>query len=140
MEPHDLYDATLRDRAVRAALGQAPFDVLITGGQLVDLITGGIRAADIGMVGPMITSVHAPGARADAVEVVNVAGGFLSPGLIDMHMHVESSMITAAAYAAQVVPRGVTTVVWDPHELANTCGVAGVDYALNSAKGLALRT
>lgn len=60
MEPHDLHDAELRDRAVRAALGQAPFDVLITGGQLVDLITGCIRPADVGLVGPMIASVHPP--------------------------------------------------------------------------------
>jgi adenine deaminase len=139
MEPLDLHDADLRDRAVRAALGQMPFDVLITGGQLVDLITGCIRAADVGLVGPMIASVHAPGARRDAGETVDVAGGFLSAGLIDMHMHVESSMITAAAYAALVVPRGVTTVVWDPHELGNACGLAGVNYALTSAKGLGLR-
>lgn len=140
MEPHDLHDAELRDRAVRAALGQAPFDVLITGGQLVDLITGCIRPADVGLVGPMIASVHPPAARADANQTIDVAGGFLSPGLIDMHMHVESSMITAAAYATQVVPRGVTTVVWDPHELGNACGLAGVEYALNSARGLGLRT
>jgi adenine deaminase len=54
-------------------------------------------------------------------------------------MHIESSMVTPAQYAAAVVPRGVTTVVWDPHEFANTCGVAGIDYAIEAARNLPLR-
>ncbi|MCX8999575.1 amidohydrolase family protein [Rhizobiaceae bacterium BDR2-2] len=138
-EPFDLADPALRRRAVAAARGAAPFDRLVTGGTLVDMVTGERRAADIGLVGPLIASVHAPGSRSDATSFVDAAGGFVAPGLIDTHMHVESSMITPATYADAVVPRGVTTAVWDPHEFGNVHGVAGVDWAVEATRGLPLR-
>jgi adenine deaminase len=138
-EPFDLADPTLRLRAVAAARGDAPFDRLVTGGILLDMATGEQRAADIGIVGPLIASVHAPGARTDAAETIDASGGYVSPGLIDTHMHVESSMVTPATYADAVVARGVTTVVWDPHEFGNVHGVAGVDHAIAATRGLPLR-
>ncbi|UAX97750.1 amidohydrolase family protein [Ensifer adhaerens] len=133
-------DATLRTRAVAAARGDAPFDVLISGGTLVDVVTGELRPADVGVVGSLIASVHEPGARSDAVTVVDATGAFVSPGLIDTHMHVESSMVTPATYANAVLPRGVTTVVWDPHEFGNVNGVAGVRWAADASRDLPLRT
>ncbi|WP_077964304.1 adenine deaminase [Ensifer adhaerens] len=139
-QPQDLMDAALRTRAVAAARGAGPFDVLISGGTLVDVVTGELRPADIGLVGPLIASVHETGARSDAVTVIDASGAFISPGLIDTHMHVESSMVTPAAYANAVLPRGVTTVVWDPHEFGNVNGVAGVRWAADAIRGLPLRT
>ncbi len=139
-EPHDLDDADLRTRAVAAARGDAPFDVLIAGGTLVDVVTGELRAADVGVVGPLIASVHGRGVRLDAATVIDVDGSFVAPGLIDTHMHVESSMVTPAAYAAAVVPRGVTTIVWDPHEFGNVLGLPGVRWAIDAARDLPLRT
>lgn len=140
-KPLDLADPALRLRAVAvaAARGDAPFDLLVTGGMLLDMATGERRAADIGIVGPLIASVHAPGARSDATETTDASGGFVSPGLIDTHMHVESSMVTPATYADAVLAHGVTTVVWDPHEFGNVHGVAGVDYAIEATRGLPLR-
>jgi adenine deaminase len=132
-------DPCLRDRAVAAARGDAHFDILIVGGTLVDVVTGELRPADIGIVGPMIASVHARGARSDAAKTVDATGTFLSPGLIDTHMHVESSMVTPATYAETVVPRGVTTVVWDPHEFANVFGIDGVAWSVEAVKSLPLR-
>jgi adenine deaminase len=132
-------EPALRDRAVWAAQGKAPFDILITGGTLVDVVTGELRPADIGIVGPLIASVHAQGARSDAKEIIDAAGTFVSPGLIDTHMHIESSMVAPAVYAESVVARGVTTVVWDPHEFANVCGVDGVCWAVEAVKSLPLR-
>ncbi len=139
-QPRDLMDAALRSRAVAAARGAEPFDVLISGGTLVDVVTGELRPADIGLVGSLIASVHEPGARSDAVTVVDATGAFVSPGLIDTHMHVESSMVTPANYANAVLPRGVTTVVWDPHEFGNVNGVAGVRWAADASRDLPLRT
>lgn len=139
-QPQDLMDAALRSRAVAAARGAEPFDVLISGGTLVDVVTGEFRPADIGLVGSLIASVHEPGARSDAVTVVDATGAFVSPGLIDTHMHVESSMVTPATYANAVLPRGVTTVVWDPHEFGNVNGVAGVRWAADASRDLPLRT
>ncbi len=138
-EPADLNDDALRARAVAAARGDAAFDVLITGGTLVDVVTGELRAADIGIVGPLIASVHEPASRSDAAQLFDASGAFVSPGLIDTHMHIESSMITPAAYAAAVVARGVTTIVWDPHEFGNVHGVEGVRWAAKSIENLPLR-
>lgn len=132
--------APIRARAVHAARGRAPFDLLLTGGRVVDVATGEIRAADLGLVGPLIASVHAPGTRTDAVEVHDLDGLFLSPGFIDSHLHYESSLMAPADYASVVVPAGTTTCVWDPHELANVLGLSGVRWAIEASRGLPLRT
>ncbi len=139
-EPMDLNDPALRARAVAAARGDAPFDVLIKGGQILDVVTGLLRGGDIGLVGPLIASVHSPSSRSDATETIDGSGTIIAPGLIDTHMHIESSMVTPSAYAAAVVPRGVTTVVWDPHEFGNVHGLDGVRWAIEASRDLPLRT
>ena len=138
-EPGDLNSRALRDRAVAAARGDAAFDLLITDADIFDATTGEIRPADIGIVGPLIASVHSTGSREDAEKILNAAGAIVSPGLIDSHMHIESSMVTPSTYAQAVVPRGVTSVVWDPHELGNVHGLAGVDWAIAATANLPLR-
>lgn len=138
-EPQDLNPAALRDRAVEAATGRAPFDILLTGGIVADVATGELRPADVGLVGPLIASVHPAGTRKDAARVIDLQGRILAPGLIDMHMHIESSMTTPRRYAEVVVPQGTTTVVWDPHEVGNVAGLPGVDWAIRAAQGLPLR-
>ena len=135
----DLDAPALRDRAVRAASGHAPFDVLIAGGTVADVATGELRAADIGLIGPLIASVHPPGSRTDAARTIDAAGRIVAPGLIDMHMHIESSMVTPRRYAETVVPQGTTTLCWDPHELGNVLGLAGVRWAVEASRGLPLR-
>jgi adenine deaminase len=135
----DLNAPGLRDRAVRAARGQERFETLITGGTLVDVATGELRAADIGLVGPLIASVHPPGSRRDAATMLDVTGRFVAPGLIDSHLHVESSMVTPRRYAETVVPQGTTTICWDPHEVGNVLGLEGVRWAIDTARDLPLR-
>ena len=138
MSQTDLDDPALRDRAVAAARGDAPFDILISGGRVACPVTHRLRAADVGIVGPLIASVHAPGPR-ETAERIDASGLTITPGLIDTHMHVESSMVTPATYAAAVLPRGVTTAVWDPHEFANVAGLDGLDYAAAEAEASPLR-
>ena len=135
----NLNDPALRSRAVQAAQGQAPFDLLITNGRLLDMVTGTTRDASVGVVGGLIASVHKPDIRHDARQTLDADGRHIVPGLIDTHMHIESSMVTPAEYAASVLPRGVTTVVWDPHEFANACGQAGIDYAIEAGRNVPLR-
>ena len=137
--PRDLDDPRLRDRAVAAARGDAPFDRMITGAEVADVALGELRRVDVGLVGPLVASVHPPGTRDDAVEVLDAAGLVLAPGLIDSHMHIESSMVIPETYAAAVLPRGTTTVVWDPHEFANVAGRAGMGYAVAAAAASPLR-
>ncbi len=136
---NEAVDPELRSRAVAAARGLGPFDVLLTGGTVVDVGTGELRPADVGFVGELIASVHPRGARTDAARVLDVTGRFVAPGFIDAHVHFESSMLTPGGYAEAVVPRGTTTVFADPHELANVAGVEGVRYAVESGRELPLR-
>ncbi len=135
----DLNAPALRDRAVRAARGVRAFDTLIVGGTLVDVATGELRAADIGLVGPLIASVHPPGSRFDAATTLDATGRFIAPGLIDSHLHIESSMVTPRRYAETVVPQGTTTICWDPHEVGNVLGLEGVRWAIETARDLPLR-
>src|ERR1700753_3128562 len=137
--PADLNHPGLRDRAVRAARGEAPFDLLITGGQVVDTALGEGRKAEVGLVGPLIASVHPRGARDDAAARFEAGGKFIAPGLIDTHLHIESSMVTPRRYAETVVPQGTTTNCWDPHEVGNVLGLEGVRWAIDTARDLPLR-
>ena len=138
-EPHDLHDQALRDRAVRAARGQEPFDVLLTGGMVADVATSELREADVGLVGPLIASVHPAGTRSDARECIALNGQIIAPGLIDSHLHIESSMVTPRRYAEVVVPQGTTTICWDPHEIGNVSGLDGLRWAIAATAGLPLR-
>ncbi len=133
-------DPATRARAVQAARSNAPFDLLLAGGTVVDVATGELRAADVGIVGPLIASVHPAGTRADAAFVEDISGRFLAPGFIDSHLHYESSLMAPADYAAVVVPAGTTTCAWDPHELANVLGLPGVRWAIEASRDLPLRT
>ena len=84
-------NAENRRRAVQAARGEIPFDLLLTDGYIVDRVTGEVRAADVGIVGEMIASVHPRASRTDAHQRQSLEGAYLSPGLIDTHVHLESS-------------------------------------------------
>jgi adenine deaminase len=135
----DDVEPQIRARAVAAAQGREPFDLLLTGGTVVDVGCGELRGSDVGIVGPIIASVHERGTRADALDVIDCEGRFVAPGFVDMHVHFESSMLTPGGYAEAVCPRGTTTVFIDPHELANVAGVAGVRYAVEASRGLPVR-
>ena len=127
-----------RRRAVQAARGEIPFDLLLTDAQIVDTVTGEIREADVGISGEWIASVHPRGQHMAAKEIHSLAGSYLSPGLIDTHVHLESSHLTPARYAQIVLAQGTTAVFWDPHELANVLGIEGVKYAVEASRDLPL--
>jgi adenine deaminase len=134
----EISEAT-RARAVRAAQGLEPFDLLLTGAEIVDVITGEVRAADVGLVGNMIASVHERDACSNALATHNLSGKTLVPGFIDSHVHIESSHLLPEHYAAAVIPQGTTTIYYDPHELANVLGIEGVRYAIEATRRLPLR-
>ncbi|MBF0468770.1 MAG: adenine deaminase [Desulfamplus sp.] len=71
----------------------------------------------------------------DALEIVDLQGMYIAPGFIDAHVHIESSMVTPAQFARGVVVHGTTTIIADPHEIANVMGIEGVDYMIRSAHG-----
>lgn len=131
--------AETRRRAVQAARGEMPFDLLLTHTRIVDMATGEIRDADVGIVGGLIASVHPRGSRRDAREAHDLNNRYLSPGLMDTHVHLESSHLLPARYAEIVLAQGTTAVFWDPHELANVLGIAGVRFAIEASRNLPLQ-
>ena len=131
--------AETRRRAVKAARGETPFDLLLTHTRVVDMATGEIRDADVGIVGSLIASVHPRGSRNDALETHDLNNQFLSPGLMDTHVHLESSHLLPARYAEIVLAQGTTAVFWDPHELANVLGIEGVRFAIEASRNLPLQ-
>lgn len=131
--------AETRRRAVQAARGEMPFDLLLTHTRIVDMATGEIRDADVGIVDGLIASVHPRGSRSDARETHDLNNRYLSPGLMDTHVHLESSHLLPARYAEIVLAQGTTAVFWDPHELANVLGIAGVRFAIEATRNLPLQ-
>ena len=140
MNRHDVSMPTLEQRRtlVDVAMGRAPADVVLRGAHVLDPFTREARPADVWVWAHWIAAVLPPGASdaPEASEVVTLDGGLLTPGLIDGHMHLESSLVTPARYAEAVLPRGVTGVVCDPHEVANVAGVEGVRWLLGRAEGV----
>jgi adenine deaminase len=123
-------------RLVDVAAGREPADTTLRGARVLDPFTGTARDADVHLAGRWIAAVVPPGddARPQGARGVDLDGGLLGPGLIDGHL--ESSLVAPARYAEAVLPRGVTGVVCDPHEVANVAGVAGVRWLLDRAAGL----
>jgi adenine deaminase len=95
-----------------------------------------VREADVAIAGDRIAAVgrDLPKGR----ETLEAGGRFVAPGLIDAHVHIESSMVAPGRFADAVLPHGTTTVVSDPHEIANVLGVAGVEWMLAASEGLDL--
>jgi len=122
-------------RLLAAARGDVPSDVLITGGRVINVFNGEIESVDVAIFGGRVAGI---GAGYRAKQIVDVKGSFVAPGFIDAHVHIESSLCTPAQFAAAVVPRGVTTAVADPHEIANVAGADGVRFMATNAKGLPL--
>ena len=127
--------------SVAAARGRAPLDLLISGARLVNVYTQEIYPAEIGIAGGVIVAVEPPGAgpRWQARQVIEARGKFALPGLVDTHVHIESSMMTPAGFAEAVLPLGTTTIVTDPHEIGNVLGLRGVRYMLEATRHLPLR-
>ncbi len=117
------------------ARGDRPADILLRGGRVVDVFSGTINHEDVAIHGTRIAGV---GHGYDADHIVDLDGAYIAPGLIDAHVHVESSMVTPPEFARAVVPRGTTTVVSDPHEIANVHGLTGIHYMLDASDGLPL--
>ena len=110
--------------------GVAPADLVLRGGLVFDLITGDLVPGDVAICGDTIVGVFD---HYDGQQVIDVAGQILVPGFIDTHLHIESSLVTPHEFDRCVAPRGVTTAICDPHEIANVCGLVGIQYFLDCA-------
>lgn len=126
--------APLADR-IDQGRGLVPADLVLKGGRIFDLITGDLVETDVAICGDTIVGVF--GAYSGRREI-DVSGRVLVPGFIDTHLHVESSLVTPHEFDRCVTPRGVTTAICDPHEIANVCGIKGIRYFLDAASQLVM--
>ncbi|HHY60731.1 MAG TPA: adenine deaminase, partial [Clostridia bacterium] len=116
------------------ALGREKAPLVLKNAKLVNVLSGEIYPADIAIGEGVIVGVGEYAGE----EEVDLAGRFVYPGLIDGHFHFESSMVCPEEFAAAVLPRGTTTVIADPHELANVWGAEGIRYFLEATENLPL--
>jgi adenine deaminase len=114
-----------------AARGDAPVDLLLVNARIVNVFSGRIVPGNIAVKQGYIVGFG----DYDTAATMDVQGRYLAPGFIDAHVHIESSMACVSEFARAVAPCGTTTVVADPHEIANVLGTAGIDYMLRSADG-----
>ncbi|MGB9627224.1 MAG: adenine deaminase [Thermodesulfobacteriota bacterium] len=119
---------------IKVASGQGEADLLIKNGRVVNVFTGEIEKKDIAIFDGVVIGFGDYKAK----TTIDVKGDFLCPGLIDGHLHLESSMVTIPQFAQAVLPHGTTTVVIDPHEIANVMEVEGIRFMARSAKGIPL--
>lgn len=120
----------LLEELVQVARGEVEVDLLLKNVQLVNVLSGQIHPADVAIHQDRIVGFGEYRAR----QVVDLEGRYLCPGFIDGHIHLESSMLRVAEFARVVVPQGTTTIVCDPHEIANVLGLDGIRYILESSK------
>ncbi len=110
--------------------GDKPVDLLLTHAKIINVFSGEIVEGDIAIAGGWIVGIG----DYQAVEIRDLSGRFVAPGFIDPHVHIESSMTCMSQFARAVVPHGTTTVVADPHEIANVFGILGIEYMLQSSE------
>ncbi len=121
-----------RKQAVRTALGMEEPDLVLKNARIVDVLGGGIYWGDVAIRDGVIAGIG----EYSAARTEDLGGRYLAPGLINAHCHVESSMATPQVYAMEELRWGVTTLVTDPHEIANVAGEEGIRFMLDASAGL----
>ncbi len=124
------------DNKIKAARGDRRADLLLKNANLINVLSGEIYPADVAIYGDTIVGIGGY----DAEREMDLGGKFLCPGFIDAHVHIESSMVVPPEFAKAVVPRGTTSVISDPHEIANVMGVEGIMLMAEMAGSIPLNT
>ena len=118
------------DELIAAARGETRADLLLKNARVVNVFSGEIQSGHVAVAKDRIVGIG----EYDAARIIDLKGAYLTPGFIDGHVHLESSMVTVPEYAKAVVPNGTTAVVADPHEIANVLGDEGIRYVIDASK------
>ncbi|OQY00640.1 MAG: adenine deaminase [Desulfobacteraceae bacterium 4572_130] len=118
------------ENKIDAAAGRRKADILFLNARIVNVFTGEIIKDHVAVKNGYFCGFG----KYDAKEEIDVKKMFLAPGFIDAHVHIESSMVTPYEFSRAVIPFGTTTVIADPHEIANVIGIKGIEYMIESAK------
>jgi adenine deaminase len=119
-----------RLKLITIARGDKPAAVLLKNANLVNVFTGEVYLTDIAIRRSRIVGI---GEGYEAEQVIDLGGKYVAPGFIDAHVHIESAMVTPREFAKAIIPHGVTSVVTDPHEIANVLGLEGISFMLDQA-------
>ena len=118
---------------IEVARGLKPADLILSNARVVNVFNGEIEKGNVAIYGSLIAGI---GDYHLALEIIDIKGKYVLPGLINGHTHVESSMLDIEQYASAVVPHGTLGVVTDLHEIANVSGISGIDYILGASRRL----
>ncbi|KAA3511789.1 adenine deaminase [Agrobacterium vitis] len=118
------------ERRIDQGVGRETADIVLKGGRFFDLVTGDLVESDIAICGDTIVGTCG---TYQGREEIDISGKIVVPGFIDTHLHIESSLVTPHEFDRCVLPYGVTTVICDPHEIANVLGTEGIEFFLESA-------
>ncbi len=118
------------DEIIKSARGEKEADILLTNVRIINVFSGEIVDGDIAVAGGYIVGFGSYPAK----RTVNMEKRFVCPGFIDSHFHIESSMTCITEFARAVIPFGTTTIIADPHEIANVLGADGINYMLQSSE------
>lgn len=121
-------------KRIDVAARRSPADLVIKNGRIVNVFTREIITDTIAIVEGYIAGIG----DFDGLETIDASGKYVVPGFIDGHVHIESAMVTPAEFANVVLPHGVTTIIADPHEIANVSGIEGIEFMLNASEGISL--
>jgi len=127
-------EVEMLQRRIRVAWGKEPGDRRLTGGQVVNVFTSRVEPANVLLADGWIAGVGPY--ELTARETIDVRGQIVMPGLIDSHMHLESTLLTPAELARLVVPHGTTATLSDSHEVGNVLGVPGIELLIAASEGL----
>lgn len=119
---------------IDTAAGRNTADIVIKNCRIVDVLNGSIIEGDIAIIRGLIAGIG----NYEGREEIDAKGKYAVPGFIDSHIHIESAYVSPEEIGRLLVPHGATTIIADPHEIVNVCGIRGLDYMLQAAKGTAL--
>jgi adenine deaminase len=119
-------------RLIAVARGDEPADLVFRGGRVINVFSRTVLQRDLAVTDGFVVGLGDYQGR----EIVDVSDQYLLPGLIEGHLHVESTLLTPAGLARAVVGRGTSVLIGDPHEIVNVNGLAGLDYMLDASQGL----
>ena len=130
-----------RSRLMKAALQEIPCDLTVSNVRYLNIFTGEIYPAQVDILDGVVVRVREEGQETacPSREIYDGKDAYLIPGFIDVHMHVESTMMIPEQLSRAVLPWGTTTICTDPHEIGNVMGIEGVEFMLENAKKSALR-
>ncbi|MDD5703965.1 MAG: amidohydrolase family protein, partial [Dehalococcoidales bacterium] len=120
---------------IAVARGDKSADLVLQNARIINTFTSEIEEGDVAIYEGLIAGI---GDYGKAGETINLKGAYLSPGFINGHIHIESSMLHPSQYAHAVVPHGTTSIVTDLHEIANVSGTAGIKFVLDCARTIPL--